>query len=395
MKIEIPDYVKVLMDQLNQNGYECYIVGGAVRSLLLHLPVHDYDLTTNALPEQMKETFASYKIIETGLKHGTLTVLSKHHPVEITTYRKDSAYQDHRHPDAVQFTSAIENDCARRDFTINAFCYNEQDGLRDFFHGEEDLKKHILRCIGNPEQRFDEDALRILRAIRFAAQLHFQIEENTRQAIFLKKELLSYISLERVHEEWTGFLQAEKCSAYLKDYLEVFALFFPELHRISNFDAVLKQVDAAEPTANIRMAILLQDNPDPSIILKRLKYRNEDIKQIKAMIEQKDALLNNRIAVRKFISIYPADFAAYTAYRSALDPNYPAEKVQSLYQIIQQDDDCISLHQLNLCGGDIVTLGYQGKQISDALQKLLQAVMEEKVLNKKEDLIAYIKREKH
>lgn len=395
MKIEIPDYVKVLMDQLNQNGYECYIVGGAVRSLLLHLPVHDYDLTTNALPEQMKETFASYKIIETGLKHGTLTVLSKHYPVEITTYRKDSAYQDHRHPDAVQFTSAIENDCARRDFTINAFCYNEQDGLRDFFHGEEDLKKHILRCIGNPEQRFDEDALRILRAIRFAAQLHFQIEENTRQAIFHKKELLSYISLERVHEEWTGFLQAETCSAYLKDYLEVFALFFPELHRISNFDAVLKQVDAAEPTANIRMAILLQDNSDPSIILKRLKYRNEDIKQIKAMIQQKDALLNNRIAVRKFISIYPADFAAYTAYRSALDPNYPAEKVQSLYQIIQQDDDCISLHQLNLCGDDIVTLGYQGKQISDALQKLLQAVMEEKVLNKKEDLIAYIKREKH
>lgn len=395
MKIEIPDYVKVLMDQLNQNGYECYIVGGAVRSLLLDLPVHDYDLTTNALPEQMKEAFASYKTIETGLKHGTLTVLSNHHPVEITTYRKDSAYQDHRHPDAVQFTSAIESDCARRDFTINAFCYNEQDGLRDFFHGEEDLKKHILRCIGNPEQRFDEDALRILRAIRFAAQLHFQIEENTKQAIFHKKNLLSYISLERIHEEWNGFLHADTCSTYLKDYLEVFALFFPELHRISNFDAILKQVDAAGPKASIRMAILLQDIPDPSVILKRLKYSNNDIKQIKAMIQQKDAMLADRIAVRKFLSIYPADFAAYTAYRSALDPSYPAETVQSLYQMIQSGDDCIFLNQLNLRGDDIIALGYQGKQISDMLQKLLQAVMEEKVLNKKENLIAYLKREEH
>ncbi len=391
MKIEIPGYVKGLMDQLNQNGYECYIVGGAVRSLLLDLPVHDYDLTTNALPEQMKEVFASYKTIETGVKHGTLTVLSAHHPVEITTYRKDSAYQDHRHPDAVQFTSAIEEDCARRDFTINAFCYNEQDGLRDFFHGKEDLEKHILRCIGDPEQRFDEDALRILRAVRFAAQLHFQIEENTKQAIFHKKELLSYISLERIHEEWNGFLHADTCSTYLKEYLEVFTLFFPELHSISHFDTVLRQVDAAGPDANIRMAILLQDILDPSSILKRLKYPNDAIKQIKAMVQQKDAVLTDRISLRKFLSSYPADPAPYLAYRSALNPSFPSDAVQSLYASVIQDNDCVSLNQLNVRGNDLTVLGYQGKEISDTLQELLQAVMEEKVPNKKEKLIAYIK----
>ena len=199
MKLEIPAYVKVLMDQLNDSGYECYIVGGAIRSMLLGLPVHDYDLTTNALPAQMKNVFTSNKTIDTGLKHGTLTVLSSHHPIEITTYRKDSTYQDHRHPDAVQFTSAIEEDCARRDFTINAFCYNDNDGILDFFDGRQDLKNHILRCIGDPSQRFEEDALRILRAVRFASQLHFEIEENTKNAIFAKKNLLSYISLERIH----------------------------------------------------------------------------------------------------------------------------------------------------------------------------------------------------
>ena len=174
--MNLPDYVLKAMNELKKAGYECFVVGGAVRSFFLNAPVHDYDLTTDALPSQMKQVFASWHTFDTGIQHGTITVLSDHHPLEITTYRKDSAYKDHRHPDHVEFTSALMEDCARRDFTINALCYDPQVGIRDFYGGQKDIENGIIRCIGDPFQRFDEDALRILRAIRFASQLSFDIE---------------------------------------------------------------------------------------------------------------------------------------------------------------------------------------------------------------------------
>lgn len=393
MKLEIPDYVRTLMDALDQNGYECFIVGGAVRSMLLNLPVHDYDLTTNALPQQMKEVFHSCKTIDTGLKHGTLTVLSKHHPIEITTYRKDSAYQDHRHPDAVQFTSAIEEDCARRDFTINAFCYNEHSGLLDFFQGEKDLHAKILRCIGDPSQRFEEDALRILRAIRFAAQLDFQIEPQTKEAIFAKKDLLTYISLERIHDEMNGFLHAPACAAYLDTYRPVLNIFFPEIMYIANWSKVLQAVDRAVPDANIRMAVLLSSIADPAAVLRRLKYANNDIRQIVSMTGSQNANLSDRIHLRKFLSTYKGDFSSYLKFRSAMDPSFPQEAAAQEYSDILAKGDCISLSQLKIKGTDIKNLGYQGKQISDLLEQMLNAVMEDQVCNQKEQLLAYIKRE--
>ena len=158
MKLEIPEYVSILMKELNKHGYECFVVGGAIRSILLNKPVNDYDLTTSALPEETKQVFHAYHTIDTGLKHGTVTVVSKHIPVEITTYRKDAEYKDHRHPDEVIFTRTIKEDCARRDFTINALCYCEETGILDFFNGKEDIEKKIVRCIGDPYQRFEEDA---------------------------------------------------------------------------------------------------------------------------------------------------------------------------------------------------------------------------------------------
>ena len=393
MKLEIPAYVKVLMDQLNDSGYECYIVGGAIRSMLLGLPVHDYDLTTNALPAQMKTVFTSNKTIDTGLKHGTLTVLSSHHPIEITTYRKDSTYQDHRHPDAVQFTSAIEEDCARRDFTINAFCYNDNDGILDFFDGRQDLKNHILRCIGDPSQRFEEDALRILRAVRFASQLHFEIEENTKNAIFAKKDLLSYISLERIHEEMDGFLSAEKCASYLDTYREVIAVFLPEIKDVPYWDTVLKQIDDAPSDAVVRTAVLFTDLPDPSNLCRRLKYTNAEIKTITSMIKYRDTCIADRASMRKFLSIYHEDFTAYLHYRAALDPSFAADDAAALYQQIIDHHDCTSLAQLAVSGNDIKALGYSGKMIAEKLNELLNAVMEDQVPNEKEELMNYVKRE--
>ena len=393
MKLEIPAYVKVLMDQLNDSGYECYIVGGAIRSMLLGLPVHDYDLTTNALPEQMKTVFTSNKTIDTGLKHGTLTVLSSHHPIEITTYRKDSTYQDHRHPDAVQFTSAIEEDCARRDFTINAFCYNDNDGILDFFDGRQDLKNHILRCIGDPSQRFEEDALRILRAVRFASQLHFEIEVNTKNAIFTKKDLLSYISLERIHEEMDGFLNAEKCASYLDTYREVIAVFLPEIKVVPHWDTVLKQIDNAPSDAVVRTAVLFTGLPDSSDLCRRLKYTNAEIKTITSLIKYRDTCIADRVSMRKFLSIYHEDFTVYLHYRSALNPSFAADDAAALYQQIIDHHDCTSLAQLAVSGNDIKALGYSGKMIAEKLTELLNAVMEDQIPNEKEELMKYIKRE--
>jgi tRNA nucleotidyltransferase (CCA-adding enzyme) len=392
MKLEIPGYVKDLMDLLNNSGYECYVVGGAVRSLLLGLPVHDYDLTTNALPQQMKEVFTSHKTIDTGLKHGTLTVLSQHHPIEITTYRKDSTYADHRHPDAVQFTSAIEEDCARRDFTINAFCYNDSEGIKDFFHGREDIDAKILRCIGDPEQRFEEDALRILRAIRFAAQLHFQIEPDTKKAIFQQKELLSYISTERIHEELNGFLQADVCGEYLDTYKEVFTLFLPELNDVKDWQKMLVEVDRAGKNANARMAVLLSETEQPASVLKRMKYANDDLKQICAMIKHRHTDVSDIISLRKFLSVYPYDFDQYLMYRSAFDTSFPKEKVKDMHDCILNNHDCISLTSLQIKGNDVTALGYRGPQIAEVLNDLLNAVMEEKVKNTKNDLTAYLRR---
>lgn len=393
MKLEIPDYVNELMNELNYSGYECYVVGGAVRSLLLGLPVHDYDLTTNALPEQMQKVFVHYKTIETGIKHGTLTVLSHHHPIEITTYRKDAAYQDHRHPDAVTFTSAIQEDCARRDFTINAFCYNETDGLLDFFHGKEDLDAKILRCIGDPEKRFEEDALRILRAIRFAARLHFTMEEKTEQALFKKKELLSYVSIERIHDEMDGLLQADACGGYLDTYKEIFALFLPEINAVTAWNDVIAKIDAAPADPVIRMAVVLTYCSDPAGVLKRMKYSNESTREILDCIKyQKEPLLDT-IALRKFISVYPSAVQDYFQYRKAVDPSFDASALYKEYEQILKRHDCITLSQLELKGNDVSALGYQGKEIAEVLQKLLTAVMEEKVPNKKAELTAYIKSE--
>lgn len=392
MKLLIPEYVQALMNELNQNHYECYVVGGAVRSLLLGLPVHDYDLTTNALPSQMKEVFSSYHTIETGLKHGTLTVMSQHHPIEITTYRKDATYQDHRHPDAVEFTRAIQEDCARRDFTINAFCYNKQEGILDFFHGTEDLNGKILRCIGDPEQRFDEDALRILRAIRFASQLNFTIEKKTKVAIFAKKDLLSYISYERIHEELNGFLSAPKCASYLDTYQEVMHVFLPEIQQISQWSLVLQQMDQAQPDANVRIAILLTSLDQVSSILKRMKYANQDIHLITSLIQYRDVVIEDRISLRKFLSIYHDSFDAYLNYRQAIDSTFPYNNINEYYSAIMNDHDCISLSQLEIKGNDVAQYGYQKQEISKKLNEVLLAVMEDKINNQREELLNYVKR---
>ena len=201
LEIFIPQFVRTALDRLNECGYEGYIVGGCVRDSLLGKKPHDYDVCTNCTPDKMLEVFANFRTIETGLKHGTLTVLIEGEPVEITCYRSDGEYIGHRKPAKVTFESSLEEDLKRRDFTVNAMAYSPKEGLIDLYGGQGDLEKGIIKCVGEPEKRFDEDALRILRGLRFSSCLGFEIEEKTSKAILEQRELLKSISAERIASE--------------------------------------------------------------------------------------------------------------------------------------------------------------------------------------------------
>lgn len=238
--MEIPSNIIRILDMLEDAGYEAYIVGGCVRDSLMGVPPHDYDVTTSALPEETERVFSGMKLIETGLKHGTVTVLSNGEPVEITTYRVDGEYHDSRRPDSVSFTRSLREDIARRDFTMNGIAYSPRRGLFDEFGGGEDIRRGIIRCIGDPEKRFHEDALRILRGLRFAVTLGFEIEPDTARAMLDNRELLRNISAERVFSELSGLLTGRNSPRNIRrimgSFREIFAVVIPELAKCFDFD---------------------------------------------------------------------------------------------------------------------------------------------------------------
>lgn len=391
--MELPDYVLKLLKQLNDAGYEAYVVGGAVRSYLLQLPVHDYDLTTSAMPLQIKEVFSSYHTIDTGIRHGTVTVIIDHHPIEITTYRKDVGAQDHRHPDHVEFTSALKEDCQRRDFTINALCYHPDTGIIDFFHGLDDIHNKIIRCIGDPARRFNEDALRILRAIRFAARLSFSIEPHTREMLFAMKDTLSYVSAERITQEFTGTLQSQGISMVMEDEREVLEVFFPELKRINDKDysrltALLDE--EATGRADIRMAMILyhiHSLPLSKHVLKRMKYPNVFRDTVLDLITHTDSPMDDDISFRLLLHELRCDVDTFFAYRKAMNPSLSLTRRKRQYAALTNDAYCWSLKQLKITGRDLMSLGIRGKDIGRVMNQLLDDVMHEKYRNEKEILL--------
>ncbi len=218
-----------VLSQLEAAGYEAFYVGGCVRDHLMGKEAHDCDLTTSALPQEVAAVFAGCRVIETGIRHGTLTLMLDGQPFEITTYRVEAAYSDHRHPDAVRFTRTLRDDLSRRDFTMNAIAMDKAGRMTDLFGGQADIANQIVRCVGDPMLRFEEDALRILRALRFSAVLGFSIEEETRQAIFAQRALLSHVSCERIFEELTKLLCGAYAGRILQDYFDVLCTVLPEL----------------------------------------------------------------------------------------------------------------------------------------------------------------------
>jgi len=371
-----------IINILNNHHFEAYLVGGCIRDALLGKKPNDYDITTNAKPKQIKHVFKDYKVIDVSGKCGTIIVHTKQYDYEITPYRLENAYLDHRHPTEVTFSNSLNDDLSRRDFTINAFAYNQKDGLIDLFNGQSDLDNKLIRCIGNPNKRFKEDALRILRALRFSSKLNFKIEEKTSQAIHDNKNLLQYISIERITDEFHTILLSDKIDEILNDYLDVIQMFLQvdKPYSISN----------AEKDFSIRLALLLQNSNQN---LSSLHLENKTINEVNTLLKhQNDTFQNiNTIDIKKLIitlGYQTLNKLLSFLYIKYDNPYYEQLKKQSHQVYLTMD--CFSIHDLKIDGNDLINHGYSGKQIGNKLQHLFQQVIEEKLLNDRDTLLKQI-----
>lgn len=429
-------HMNELFDIIEAAGFEAYLVGGSVRDYLLDLDAADVDLATDATPEQIKQIFSFTKVIETGIKHGTVTVFWKQMPIEITTYRTDSVYSDHRRPDAVQFSRSITEDLARRDFTINAMAYHPTKGLIDPFGGGNDLVNSILRAVGNPSTRFEEDPLRILRGLRFMARFGLQVETETDKALRRHADLLFYLSKERIYSELKAILLSPAVEKVLIGYPEVFESIIPELSKMMNFTQnhpyhdrdlwthTAAVVAAAPMDTSVRFAALLHDVAKPLTqttdengishyykhqeigdemarhILRELRADNRTMLEVSQLIRyhdhdigQKESGIRDWLArlgpdiLFKLIDLKLADTAGQ---HPDVQPMKRAQllKLREKVEIVLHGKVAFTLTSLEIDGHDLLELGFpEGRTIGLILDRLLKEVMKEKLPNEKQALI--------
>lgn len=412
--MHLPEDVKFIIETLNSHGYEAYAVGGCVRDSILNRIPEDWDITTSAMPEETKTLFK--RTFDTGIEHGTITVLLNGVGYEVTTYRIDGTYEDSRHPTEVSFTRNLQEDLLRRDFTINAMAYNEQDGLVDIFGGMKDLQDGIIRCVGDAHARFGEDALRILRAIRFAAQLGFHIEEETKQGIRELAYTLRNISAERIQVEMVKLLMSQHPEHIQLAYeLDVTAVIFPEWDERKDKAHALQTLQVIPCHKAVRLAVVLhrgQGDDIPRQVLRRWKFDNETLKATCKLVKYYDYEIDptavqvrramNEIGVALFpyyLEIRNADILAREASGKMKDIELTNiavlkennQKICELYKEIIEKEQCITLKQLAVKGTDLLSCGVnQGKEIGSVLQELLDIVLEKPQCNTKEYLIAQV-----
>lgn len=425
-----------ILEKLNSAGKEAYLVGGCVRDLLMGIPPHDYDITTNALPEETKEIFSSHRVIETGMKHGTVTVLVDREPFEVTTYRLDGKYTDRRHPDSVEFTSDLHEDLARRDFTVNAMAFSKSGELIDPFGGKADIEKKIIRCVGDPEKRFSEDALRILRALRFSSTLGFEIEEKTAEAAFALRDTLSYVSAERCFSELSKMLVGKNVEEVLTKYWQIIAAVIPELSAMYGYDqnnphhCFTLDIHTAKVVANvpneapIRFAALFHDIGKPLCeskdengishfyghaekskelagkALERLKSDNATKEEVIYLVAHHDspAETDETQVLRKLRRFGEERYRKLVALRSADGMGQAKEyrrteerkRCLEMLENVLEKESCFSLSDLAVNGDDLLNIGYKrGKSIGQMLETLLEAVLRGELENQKEILLGY------
>ncbi len=385
--MEYPRYVKVIIDRLADAGYEAYIVGGSLRDMLIGRAPSDFDVATSALPDRMLEIFSDMKTIPTGLQHGTVTVLSDGEPIEVTTFRTDGEYLDSRHPESVSFTSDIRDDLSRRDFTVNAIAYNEKRGIVDPFGGENDIRLKILRAVGDADTRMREDALRIMRGLRFSAQLGFSIEENTLSALGRTKGGLADISRERIGVE----LMKLVCSPYPEEPLHIMIESGISKYIIGDFvptDKAIASLSTLTPEPVARLSCLLwgADEETAREILNSLKYSNAQKNGVLTALSAHTSTLPERDAdVRRFI-IRLGDRALLAAELLEIFGEAPGgflEKIKNFSSM----DFARKISDLTVNGADLMALGMSGKELGAALSYLFDIVTESPDKNEKETLL--------
>ena len=433
--IQLPEKVGRIIGTLQEHGYEAYAVGGCIRDSILGREPEDWDITTSAMPEETKALFD--KTFDTGIQHGTITVLLEKEGFEVTTYRIDGKYEDSRHPKEVTFTRNLREDLLRRDFTINAMAYNETDGLVDIFGGLEDLEAGMIRCVGTAKERFKEDALRILRGVRFAAQLGFDIEEDTRQGMKELAWTLQNISAERIQVELVKMITSKRPEMLREAYeLGMTRIVLPEFdqlmttgqetphHMYSVGEHTLHAMKNIRADKILRLAMLLHDMGKPALktvdeagvahfkkhaleseriaenVLRRLKFDNDTIRKVTRLVRCHDLRMPataksvrramNQIGEELFpyyMEVRRADVLAQSMYQRE-EKIENLDQIEELYHQIVEDGDCVSLKDLAVTGWDLIASGMKpGKKIGEKLEELLKLVIEDPKLNTKEELL--------
>lgn len=435
IRISLPEDVKYIIRTINEAGYEAYAVGGCVRDKLLNKEPNDYDITTSAKPLDIKKLFR--RTIDTGIEHGTVTVMLKDKGYEITTYRIDGAYEDNRHPSTVSFTDDLTEDLLRRDFTINAMAYNDEKGLVDPFNGCQDLSDHVIRCVGIAYERFSEDALRIMRAVRFSAQLGYRIDDETYDAMCKLSPNLKDVSMERIQVELVKLVTSSNPQniriAYKTGITKVFFDEFDKMmetsqnhphHMYSVGEHSIKAMENIEDDKYLRLAMLFHDIGKPLVkvtdeegidhfhghagvskqiataVLKRLKFDNNTIKIVSKLSYYHDLNINtDQKSVRRAINevgedIFPlllkvkkADILAQSEYKRE-EKLSKLNKLNEIYNAIIANGDCLNLKDLAINGSDLIDIGYpMGSALGKELNRLLQNVLEDPSLNEKDQLL--------
>ena len=416
--IQIPDPVEEILNTLEAAGHRAWCVGGCVRDSLLGRPPGDWDVTTAALPEETMALFAA-RAVPTGLRHGTVTVKTALGGVEVTTLRRDGAYRDHRRPEFVTFTGSLEEDLRRRDFTVNTFAADRTGRVLDPLNGRADLEAGVLRCVGDPDRRFTEDALRILRGLRFAAQLGFRIEPETAAAIRRNRELLGDIAPERIWTELKKLLTGDRAAEVLRTYPEVTGVFWPELLPMVGFDQrnrhhcydvwehTLRVLAAVPPELELRLAALLHDVGKPNCftvdekgqghfyghpaesalretVVTLVAWHDRNIPRTRPAIAHALRDLGER-DLRRLMALKRADNLAQAPAFRAMQGEI--DRAEAILDELLSEGTCVSLKQLAVNGGDLTALGLSGPAVGETLEALLTAVMDGALPNDREALL--------
>jgi tRNA nucleotidyltransferase (CCA-adding enzyme) len=443
--MDLPRPVSDLISRLEQAGFSAYAVGGCVRDTLLSQVPHDWDLCTSARPEEMMEVFRGEHVVETGLKHGTLTVVLDHIPYEITTFRTDGSYTDHRHPDSVTFVEDVSGDLSRRDFTVNAMAYSPHTGLVDLFGGQEDLDRGVIRCVGVPEERFREDALRILRALRFAAVFDFAIDPETEKALRLLAPSLSNVAAERIREEFFKLLCGPGAGRILRAFPDVLAHIVPEISVMVGYDQLnhhhsydlwehtVQGLENVPADPDLRLTMLLHDTGKPAVrvmddkgeahyrghqaasaeiaervtddlrcdretrdrVIRLVRYHDIPLRTESGEVNLDRSFLLRRLNkfgekdLRALFLIHRADRIATGYSTREKEDRRMAERMAALDALLAEQP-CFTLKDLAVNGNDLKAFGLKGPALGEALQQLLEAVMDGKVVNEKDALNDFV-----